>query len=298
MNESRASMYSLLTGLAGGALAWAGAEIILWKAASFPDIRALSLTLGAVAGFLLGAVAPTAEGMRQGLPGKAISSSIIGALLGAVFGSLGMALGQFILLMAAEAAAIGGAPLATRGAALARIPGWIVLGTAVGAASGLRSMSPRRILSGAVGGFIGGAIGGVAAELLTAVSARFYGRAAGMVLWGLAVAFLADRMENRRARGRLTVLTGPLKGRSFPVNQRNMTVAFSKRADVPLGAGGVTQVGDGEGAKVTLKGGTVVLDPKDGATVAVNGESAKATELRYDDVVKVGGVTLIYEAKR
>lgn len=290
MNESRASLYSLLTGLAGGALAWTGVEFILWNAPRFSDIRALSLTLGAVAGFLLGAVAPTAEGMRQGLPGKAVAAAAIGAVLGAVFGALGMALGQLILSIAAESAAIGGAPLAEKGAALARIPGWIVLGIAVGAASGMRSLSLRRIIAGAFGGFIGGFIGGVVAEVLTATTARFYGRAGGMLLWGLAVAFLADRMESRRARGRLTVLNGPLKGRSFPVNQRNMTVAFS--------SGEATKVGTPETAKVSLKGGTVAICPKNGATVVVNGESTNATELRYDDVVKVGGTTLIYEAKR
>ena len=290
MNESRASVYSLLTGLAGGALAWTGVEFILWNAARFADIRALSLTLGAVAGFLLGAVAPMAEGMRQGLPGRAVASAATGAVLGALFGALGMALGQLLLSLAAESAAIGGAPLAEWGAALARIPGWIVLGTAVGAAAGLRSLSLRRIVAGAAGGFVGGMIGGVAAEALTAATARFYGRAGGMLLWGLAVAFLADRMENRRARGRLTVLTGPLKGRSFPVNQRNMTVAF--------GTSGATKPGSDEGALVSLKKGTVVIGPKKGATVAVNGESAERTELRYDDVIKVGGTTLIYEAKR
>ena len=228
--------------------------------------------------------------MRQGMPGKAAAAAGIGAALGAVFGAVGMALGQLILSLAAESAAIGGLPLAERGAALARIPGWIVLGTAVGAASGMRSLSLRRISAGAFGGFIGGLIGGIAAEALTALTVRFFGRAAGLLLWGLAVAYLADRMESRRARGRLTVLTGPLKGRSFPVNQRNMTVAF--------GSGNAERNGASDEARVSLKGGTVAISPKAGATVVVNGEAAERTELRYDDVVKVGETTLIYEAKR
>lgn len=300
MNESRSSLYSVLTGLAGGMAAWTGIEIVLWQAPAFPDMRILTLSLGAVAGFLLGAVAPMAEGLRQNQPRKVVSGIIVGSLTGIVFGALGMAVGQLILSVLANSAAITGAGLASYGAAYARIPGWIILGTAVGASSGLRSRSPGRIAAGAAGGFIGGLIGGVAAELLSGITAGFYGRAAGMMLWGTAVAFLADRMESRRARGRLTVLTGPLKGRSFPVNQKKLRIARASSADLTIpgnpGDDGATVVGDA--ALVRLKNGTVILEPSAKTEVKINGEKAGTTELRYDDVVKVDGVTMIYEAKR
>ena len=42
----------------------------------------------------------------------------------------------------------------------------------------------------------------------------------------------------------------------------------------------------------------MILEPSDKVKVEINGEKAEATELRYDDVIKVDGVTLIYEAKR
>ena len=86
MNESRSSLYSLLTGLAGGAAAWAGIEIILWQASAFPDMRILTLSLGAVAGLMLGAVAPMAEGVRQNQPRKIVSGIIVGSLTGGLFG--------------------------------------------------------------------------------------------------------------------------------------------------------------------------------------------------------------------
>lgn len=296
MNESRSSLYSLLTGLAGGAAAWAGIEIILWQAPAFPDVRVLTLSLGATAGLLLGAVAPMAEGLRQNQPRKIISGIIVGSLTGILFGALGMAAGQLILSLMAGTAAISEA-------AFARIPGWVILGTAVGGASGLRSRSLRRIAAGATGGFIGGLIGGAAAELLTGMTSGIYGRASGMLLWGTAVAFLADRMESRRARGRLTVLTGPLKGRSFPVNQKNFTIARSGSADLTLledpGAAATTEAAaTGAAALVRLKKGTVILESSENVKVEINGEKTEATELRYDDVIKVDGVTLIYEAKR
>lgn len=293
-------MYSLLTGLAGGMAAWTGIEIVLWQAPAFPDMRILTLTLGAVAGFLLGAVAPMAEGLRQNQPRKVVSGIIVGSLTGIVFGALGMAVGQLILSVLANSAAISGAGLASHGAAYARLPGWIILGTAVGASSGLRSRSPGRIVAGAVGGLLGGLFGGIAAELLSGVTAGFYGRAAGMMLWGTAVAFLADRMESRRARGRLTVLTGPLKGRSFPINQKKLRIARASSADLTIpgdpAKDDATELGDG--ALVRLKNGTVILEPSEKTEVKINGEKAGATELRYDDIVKVDGVTMIYEAKR
>lgn len=303
MNESRSSLYSVLTGLAGGMAAWAGIEIILWQAPAFPDMRVLTLSLGAASGLLLGAVAPTAEGLRQNQPRKVVTGIIVGSVTGIVFGALGMAAGQILLSFLAGSAAITGAGLASYGAAYARIPGWIILGTAVGASSGIRSRSPGRIAAGAAGGFIGGLLGGAAAELLSGITTGFYGRAAGMVFWGTAVAFLADRMESRRARGRLTVLTGPLKGRSFPVNQKKLRISRSSSADLTIpgdsrspGADGLTVAGDG--ALIRLKHGTVILEPSEKTEVKINGEKAGVTELRYDDIVKVDGVTLIYEAKR
>lgn len=289
MNESRSSLYSLLTGVAGGAAAWTGIEIILWKTHLFPDMRMLTLSLGAAAGLLLGGIVPMAEGLRQKQPGKVFSGIIIGSLTGLIFGALGMAAGQLILsLIVSSGSAVS--------AAYARIPGWTILGAAVGSASGLRSRSLRRISAGAFGGLIGGLIGGAAAEWLTGLTDGFYGRAAGMILWGTAVAFLADRMERKRGRGRLTVLSGDLKGRSFPVNQKKMRISHNRSADLTIP--GTVENGFGAAPLVRLKNGTVIIEPGDGGKVEINGEKAEKTELRYDDVIKVDGVTLIYEAGR
>jgi len=291
MTESRSSLYSLLTGLSGAAAAWAGVEIILWQTGIFPDLRLLTLSLGAVSGVLLGAIVPMAEGLRQNQPGKIRGSVIIGSLLGLVFGILGMAAGQLIF------ASVAVSPL-LNASAWARIPGWIILGTAVGSASGLRSRSIHRVLGGALGGFIGGTIGGIASELLSGLIGGFYGRAAGMLLWGTAVGFLADKMERMRGKGRLTVLNGELKGRSFPVNQKKMKISHSKSADLTIPGTGEGTVIEDAAALVHLKNGTVILEPGKAAKVEINGENAEKTELRYDDIVKVDGVTLIYEAKR
>ncbi len=298
MNESRSSLYSLLTGLAGGAAAWTGIEIILWQTSAFPDMRVLTLSLGAAAGMMLGAIVPMAEGLRQNQPRKVITAVIIGSITGLIFGALGMAAGQLILSILVDTAAITGAGLASYGAAFARIPGWIILGTAVGGASGLRSRSLRRMAAGALGGFLGGLIGGAAAELLSGLSEGIYGRAVGMLCWGTAVAYLADRMESRRGRGRLTVLTGPLKGRSFPVNQKKMKISRSKSADLTIPGDGGNAAYRGDAALVRMKNGTVILEAGEAVEVEINGEKAGAAELRYDDVIKVDGVTLIYEAKR
>jgi len=290
MTEARSSLYSLLTGLAGGAAAWSGVEIILRQTAAFPDLRILTLSLGAAAGLLLGAIAPMAEGLRQNQPGKLRSAVLTGSLIGLIFGALGMAAGQLLMASLADVPWM-------RSSSLARIPGWIILGTAVGSASGLRSGSLRRISGGALGGFIGGTIGGIAAELLSSLSDGIYGRAAGMMLWGTAVAFLADRMERRRGRGRLTVLTGDLKGRSFPVNQKKMKISHSKSADLTIPGAADDSGNKQPEVLVRLKNGTVILEPGEHTEVKLNGEKAGITELRYDDVIKVDGVTMIYEAK-
>ena len=295
MTESRSSVYSLITGLAGGAAVWTGVEILLWNSASFPDLRTLSLSLGGVAGLLLGAVVPTAEGLRQNQPRKVRSAILVGALTGLVFGALGMAAGQLLLSYIAGTAAMTGSRLVSYGAALARIPGWMILGMAVGGASGIRSRSIRRVAAGALGGLAGGLIGGLAAEALSALTSSLYGRLAGMLLWGAAVAVLADGMERRRARGRLTVLNGPLKGRSFPVNQNRLMIAHSGSADLTIPG---DSKGNADRAVVIFKRGAVMLRPSDDTVLEVNGVKSGVTELRYDDVIKIGETTMIYEAKR
>lgn len=295
MKESRSSIYSLLTGLAGGALAWCGTEWLLYMAPHFPDFRIFSALLGGISGLLLGAVAPTAEGLRQSQKQKIVASVVVGACIGALAGAGGMLLGQ--LLMALIADSMTGGALTGWSGALARIPGWTIMGMAVGSASGIRSRSGRRIVAGLFGGLIGGLIGGAASEALSVLVGGYFGRAVGMILWGGSVAYLADLMEARRARGRLTVLSGPLKGRSFPVNQHHMTIASDRKADLTIPGTGEAEAASGV-TQVNLKKGTVVLEAPAGEKVEVNGEQADKTELRYDDIIKVGGVTVIYEAGR
>ncbi len=292
MNESRSAWYSVITGLAGGLAAWAGVEIILAFSTSFPDLRLLTLSLGAVAGFLLGAIAPAAEGLRQAQKRKVWLGIGIGALSGALGGALGMALGQTILTAIADAAALSGSGLTSWGASLARIPGWTIMGLAVGAATGIRSKSMRRVLLGMAGGFLGGLLGGIAAELLTRISVRSVGRVVGLAFWGVAVAYIADRLDSRSARGRITVLTGPLKGRSFPVNQKRFLISDAAKADLTLAQTGV------DSATLVMDKGAVRLEPASGTTVKVNDSAAGVTELRYDDVIKLGETTLLYEARR
>ena len=295
MKESRAAGYSILTGLAGGALAWSGSEILLRGAAAFPDYRSFTLILGALSGLLLGAVVPTAEGLRQAHKRKIASAVVLGALVGAPAGALGMLAGQTLLSVILDTA--GGQFIAEGGASLARLAGWGILGLAVGSASGLRSRSLRRLAAGALGGLIGGLIGGTLTEALGRLLGGYYGRLAGMISWGVLVAFMADRMEARRARGRLTVLAGPLKGRSFPVNQKRMTIAASPRADLTIPGEAAESGGRvGDSTQVVMKKGTVVIESPD--PVEVNGKKTENTELRYDDVIKVKGTTMIYEAKR
>ena len=223
------------------------------------------------------------------------SAILVGALTGLVFGALGMAAGQLLLSYIAGTAAMTGSRLVSYGAALARIPGWMIFGMAVGSASGIRSRSIRRVAAGALGGLAGGLIGGVAAEVLSALTSSLYGRLAGMLLWGAAVAVLADGMERRRARGRLTVLNGPLKGRSFPVNQNRLMIPIQVRRISPYPA---IRRSNADKAVVILKRGAVMLRPSDDTVLEVNGVKSGVTELRYDDVIKNGETTMIYEAKR
>ena len=292
MTGPKALAYPLLTGVAGGGLAWCGTEWVLHFSESLGDFRIFSLVLGALAGLLLGLIAPAAEGLRQHQKGKLRESVIVGGIVGALAGAGGMLLGQFLTGLLSHS--LSGNLLTGWSGMLARMPGWAIMGLAIGAASGIRSRSFRRIAAGLAGGLIGGLVGGAVAELLGRWTGSFAGRGAGMILWGALVALLADLMEARRARGYLTVLSGPLKGRTFPVNQNRMTIAAGGRADLTIpGKSGETDIGV---TRVNVKNGTVLIEASETGEVKVNGEPVDRTELRYDDVIRVGGATIIYEA--
>ena len=288
----------VLTGFAGGLLAWSGGELVLYLSPVFGNLRTLLLVLGAVTGFLLGAIVPLTEGLRQRNTYKIISSFFAGSLTGALFGAFGMVTGQLILTELLNNSSLAFSEPGRMVYFLLIVPGWAVLGGVIGASAGIRAMSLRRIFYGFLGGLTGGIIGGFFTAVFPDLINPYYGRLTGFLIWGIAVAVLSDLFDIKQSSGRLIILNGPDKGITYNINKNKMTLSDSKRADITISGETEDQTEAHSGyARVYVKKGTVFFEPENQNLVQINGHASETAKLRHHDVIRIGGTTLLYEAE-
>ncbi len=280
----------LCLGLLAGMAAWPAAELIVSLQARFGSYLALQTVLGAAVGLVMGAAFGSAEGLFARDRRRMASGAALGAAIGAVGGIVGSLVGQAFLqgvgerLMASFRSQRNFARVVLP---VSRSVAWAVLGLFVGAAEGLRALSPRKVAVGILGGLLGGFVGGLLLEysrLLLPLGAS--SRLIGLVVLGVAVALFYGLIERGFAAGVLRVLNGPLKGREFLVNQRRARIGSSPRSEIALP--GYDELAERH-AEVCLRRGEVVitsLEPR--RPVLVNDRPVEEHVLKYEDVVKVG----------
>ncbi|MCG8451597.1 MAG: FHA domain-containing protein [Spirochaetales bacterium] len=282
---------TILTGFAGGMLAWCGVEIFSSLAPSFPNLQSFSLVLGALVGGALGICIPVSEGLGQHQAQKIKRSLLIGLLLGVFFGALGMILGQWVLGLLMNSPQRRFLLLSTKN--WARLPGWMIVGIGIGLSSGVRSRSWRRSIAGIRGGLLGGLIGGFTAEWMGLVFSSFYGRAIGFSLLGIVLSLALYQSEQQGSHGRLRVLIGPLKGQLFSMNQERFRIGSHRLSDLTLPQM-TSRMGEIRRNKHNL-----VFTPEPHSLTQINGKDVtQQVPLRYGDVIKIDQTTLLYEAKR
>ena len=139
----------------------------------------------------------------------------LGALVGCVGGAFGALVGQAALWLFGGIFFLSYRNLQWVGLPVSRAIGWAVLGIFVGAAEGVRALSPKKIAVGVLGGLLGGMVGGFALEysrLLLPGFALF--RLLGLVILGLAIGFFYGLIEQGMSFGVLRILTGSSRARS------------------------------------------------------------------------------------
>ena len=108
---------------------------------------------------------------------------------------------------------------------VSRAIGWAVLGVFVGAGEGVRAASLKKIAVGVLGGLVGGLVGGFALEYAALLFPQLaYPRLLGFLILGLAIGVFYGLVERGLSFGVLRLLTGPLKGKEFLLNQRRMNI--------------------------------------------------------------------------
>lgn len=304
-------LIQIALGVLGGLASWPLLELLSHLESRFSGYLAYTAISGAVFGLLFGAFLGGAEGIIASRGRRILTGTISGALIGGAGGAVGFLVGQGVLFLIGERLATTVAEINRIALPIGRAVGWAILGACVGASGGIRVLSARKSLIGALGGFSGGIVGGAIVEYGRLVfagvpAARLLGLLALGALIGLAYAWV----EKRLSFGVFRVLNGPFKSREFILNQRRMVIGARAGCDIPVpafetaGSGGLRRGRGyrevaGRHCRLFTRGHNLFVQPLEGR-VRLNEKTigdddpAAASPLKYDDVVACGEARFLY----
>lgn len=208
---------------------------------------------------------------------------IVGRLHRAAAGLIGGAVGGLI-------GGLTGAFLHTY-VGLPRTLGWMIMGTAIGAAEGLHQNSLRRMRNGAIGGALGGLVGGLLFGLLATPNAQMTSRAVAFVVMGIAIGALIGLTHVVLRRGWLTVLDGFRPGRQLILDQTVTVLGRGDHLSLPL-LGPSSRDLEAEHAQITRRsdGTFIVEDRGTRLGTLLNGERLLGPVVLKDgDLLRLGG---------
>ncbi len=294
MTTMSSKLIILALGFLGGIAAWPAAELVLYYQGSFPSYLAFLALLGAVVGALTGAFFGAAEGITSRIKKRIPTGILLGALVGCLGGAAGALVGQAALWLFGGIFLLSYRNMQSVVLPVSRAIGWAVLGIFVGAAEGVRALSPKKIAVGVLGGLLGGMVGGFALEysrLLLPGFALF--RLLGLVILGLAIGFFYGLIEQGMSFGVLRILAGELKGKEFLLTERRVRIGRSPRNEIALPA--YEDLADVQADIRVRKGEPVIknLEPK--VAMLVNEEKVQERKLKLGDVIKIGSARIFYK---
>jgi len=277
----------LAAGIAAALLAWPLSQILLRGQEQFPSYLLFTMASGALFGAFFGLAFGSVDGISGGVSARKWVGLVSGAVFGIAAGAVGTLAGQALYLLLGQSAIRAARESRFVGLPIARAVGWAVMGVILGLAEGFRLRSLKRALIGAAGGFIGGIAGGLVLEYSTIVFPDSpAARPAGSAALGLLLATGFAVMERRFLLGTLVLITGPLRGREYPLPPGRTTVGSGLRDTISL-----VPYGEVRERHAVIYGdrGGLAIQPGEGGRLVVN--EARVQEriaLKYDDVIDVG----------
>ena len=250
-----------------GSLGETAAAVDLWSIIT-PTVTATGV--GGAIGCGLGLVGGTDRRWLERLQ-HAVSGLIGGAVGGLIGGLVGALLYTY--------------------AGLPRAVGWMIMGTAIGAAEGLHQNSFQRVRNGAIGGALGGLFGGFLFGLLVRPGEEMASRAFAFVALGMAIGALIGLTHVVLRRGWLTVLDGFRPGRQLILDQAVTLLGRGDHLPLPL-LGPSSRDLEAEHAKITRRvdGAFVVEDRDTRLGTLLNGERLLGPVVLSDgDLLRLGG---------
>ncbi len=276
--------YAVLGGI-GGLFAWQASNIL---GLSFTgNLYFNAMVVGGFIGFLIGFMIGAVEGITaRNLEKAALSGVIIGGL-GLVGGAIGLPIAEGFFQV------IGGY-------AWARPLGWGLFGLLTGTAAAYKGGA--QIWKGALGGFAGGILGGLLLEFArNSLSDPLLGKAAGLVMMGMAVGGCIALIVYTLSKAWLEVKSGKLRGTEFildkflqPNGPSAIIGSSSLKADIALPDPDISP------QHAMLQGGGSYFNLKDMSMTGtfVNNKRVEQTRLSNQQVIRMGNTELVYHEKR
>ena len=277
-------------GFLGGLASWPFLELVLWKQSLFSNYLVFFILATLIPGLFLGLFMGFSEGLLNKSVSRTIKGAIIGTLLGTIGGIVGGFVGQILLISIIQFFPNSDFAILL----IARTAGWALVGLFVGLSEGVRALSLRKCVLGAVGGLLGGSLGGLSLEILSRYFNSSYPRLGGVLIMGTMISIFYTFFDKKYSFGILRVLNGSQAGKTYRVNQKNMDLGSGNRTII---FSDYDNMNDKEIEIKVEKGVITVIDDKLENNLYVNEKATNKTQLKYGDVIKAGSVKLLLETE-
>src|SRR5262249_4815844 len=120
---------------------------------------------------------------------------------------------------------------------IGRIPGWIIMGMAIGAVEGVYDRSARKLRNGLIGGAVGGFVGGLLFDPMAALIHSRSGmasRATAFVILGMCIGLLIAVVQVVLKQAWLTVEGGFRPGRQLILAEGETLMGTAERCALPF----------------------------------------------------------------
>jgi hypothetical protein len=277
--------YYAVLGAMGGLIGWQASNLVglsFWSSLYLSEI-----VVGGLIGLSIGALMGLSEGLFSRNLLQIIKSGLFSGGLGFLGGALGLPVAEFLF----QSLGAG---------AWSRALGWAVFGLLIGGAFGITSQSEA--WKPALGGGLGGLLGG---SMLESVGSLFpdplIGKAIGLTTLGALIGIFIALVVLILSRAWLEVKNGKMKGAEFILDKfikKNGPAAYLGSS--PLKSDIVLPDPDIAPQHALLKGEDTHFTLKDLSLEGtfINAKKIEQTQLRKNQVIKIGNTELVYHERK
>ena len=277
--------YYAVLGAMGGLIGW---QVSNWLGLSFLSNLYLSeVVVGGLIGASIGALIGLSEGFVSRSPLAILKAGALHGGMGLIGGAIGLPLAESLFQV------LGGG-------GISRALGWTLFGLLIGIGIGVTSRS--EIWKPALGGTIGGLLGGVLLEGLRSMFENpLVGKALGLGALGASIGIFIALIVLILSRAWLEVTSGKMKGSEFILDKFiSHSGPSAYIGSSPLKADIVLPDSDISPQHALLKGEDSHFTIKDLSLEGtfLNGKKIEISQLRTNQVLKVGNTEMVYHERK